>query len=312
MRLGVPDEASAVQTTKRPRPRDAPASAPKRGKPAPSEVGIGADIGPRETVFKSRNPLPVPDYFWLPRGYSLLRVLAEGGQGATAVVRGPEGVAVTKQFKPKKSVARIQKEIAFGRRAAAAGFGPRILLVDIAHRMFIMEAMDETLCGRWVRQGKRLTWEQMEELADLVRRCREAGIYHNDHKCLNIMLKDGRMFLIDYGFAKEWKACSCRNMEPDAFVTDIFWKISTDANAVFHTYMKDLDRFVVTHKRYLPHAAKFLSKPLTSNHHKLAWYKKFLSPAEWKRLVAAMVPHLKDVDKLLPDAKSALSTLLFT
>lgn len=190
-----------------------------------------------------------------------MKFLAEGGQGAAALVRGPSrNLLVAKQFPPKASTAKIAKEIEFGRLASAKGFGPRIHYENLGKRMFIMDAMDDTLCDVWKRQGHRLTGAQMAELADLIARSFAAGMVHNDPKCQNVMFKDGRMYLIDFGFTKPLRnAKYFSKMSPADFVGHNMDRIATDAGIVFGRRMDDIDDFLAR-RGYLTQKAKMAAK----------------------------------------------------
>jgi len=164
---------------------------------------------------------------------------------------------VAKQFPPKQNPKTIQKEIEFGRIASEHGFGPRIHYVNLQRRMFIMDAMEETLCDLWIRQGRKLTKSQLDDLYDLIDRSRRAGIAHNDPKCLNIMMKKGKMYFIDYGFTKYMKDVKFfAKLSPAEYVGYTMGRIAGDANIVFGKRMGEIDTYLRDHHGYLTNLMK--------------------------------------------------------
>lgn len=188
----------------------------------------------------------------MPPGYTLVKVLAEGGEGATALVRHEGRVFVAKQFPQKKSPKVIEKEIKFGRIASEHGFGPKIHYENPEKRMFIMDAMEETLCDLWIRQGHRLTKTQLDDLFDLIERSRKAGIVHNDAKCLNIMLRKGKMYFIDFGFTKFMKSTKFfSKLSPVDYAGYNMDAIARDTSMVFGKRMSDIDTYLRDYHGYL-------------------------------------------------------------
>lgn len=202
-----------------------------------------------------------PGRFWLPSGYSIVKVLAEGGQGATALVRHKGKLFVAKQFPPKLSPKSIQREVDFGRIASENGFGPRIHYVNLRRHMFIMDAMEETLCDLWIRQGRKLTKPQLDDLYNLIDRSRKAGIVHNDTKCLNIMMKKGKMYFIDFGFTKYMKNSKFfSNFSPVEYAGYNMERIARDANIVFGKRMEEIDTYLRDHHGHLTKLMKLKAR----------------------------------------------------
>lgn len=107
-----------------------------------------------------------------------------------------------KTFRKKKSGATLEKEAYFQYLAAKRGISPMIIEYNPEEKYIVMELLHRTLMEVIHSQKGVLTESQQKQIIDLYIQLDEAGIMINDGNPLNIMEKEGRFYLIDYGFAK--------------------------------------------------------------------------------------------------------------
>lgn len=135
--------------------------------------------------------------------FHVLRQMGEdGAQGVVSLVEFPNGLrAAMKQFKSTKSMARLEAEAEFQRRAAEAGISPEVMHVDLEKRRIFMEPMSCRVVDA-VRPGfcKQLS----DDLRHIMRTLDDLGILHNDGNALNLMLDDeDTLKILDFGLSKE-------------------------------------------------------------------------------------------------------------
>jgi tRNA A-37 threonylcarbamoyl transferase component Bud32 len=128
--------------------------------------------------------------------------IAQGKEGGVYGAQGRDGLII-KQFKKNKSINKIRKEYGYQERAAAAGISPAVHSLDAKNKRIVMERLDRHLVQLCEDQNGELTLDQQKQIVDLYKRLGELGIYHNDSNPLNFMEKEGRMYLIDFGFSKD-------------------------------------------------------------------------------------------------------------
>jgi tRNA A-37 threonylcarbamoyl transferase component Bud32 len=107
-----------------------------------------------------------------------------------------------KKFRSSKSPTTLRREAEFQQLAADVGATPKIIEVDYQKKWIIMEKLDRTLCDIIKDQNGNLTFDQQKQILNLYHTLDRIGVFHNDGNPLNIMEKNGRFYLIDFGFAK--------------------------------------------------------------------------------------------------------------
>jgi len=146
--------------------------------------------------------------------FTLGRVLgSEGKDGLVLLAKDRETHVeyALKVFKPKKSVANIQKEAEMQKLCAARGVAPAIVSewsISGANRCFAMEKLDRTLEQVIRSQKGALTKAQTQRLIHVFREISKAGVLHNDMNVgKNVMMDDatGLFYAIDFGFSKRMK-----------------------------------------------------------------------------------------------------------
>lgn len=107
-----------------------------------------------------------------------------------------------KTFKPRKSGNTLEKEAYFQHLASQKGISPAIIEYNPDKKYIVMELLSRTLLEVIAAQNNVLTEVQQRQIIDLYRKLDDLGIVINDGNPLNVMEKNGRFYLIDYGFAK--------------------------------------------------------------------------------------------------------------
>jgi len=134
--------------------------------------------------------------------YTKFEQLGEKGkEGITYLVSDNRGKKYAmKTFRKGKSSATLEREYILQKKAAKVGVAPKIYDYDTVSKYIVMEKMDRHLFN-----GKEinLTKEQQLTILEIFDKLDQAGVFHNDINILNFMVKKDRIYLIDYGFARE-------------------------------------------------------------------------------------------------------------
>ena len=138
------------------------------------------------------------------------------------------GDYAVKLFRTTKSGKKISEEAELQSMAADFGVAPTVHYVSTTQKFIVMDALEETI----VERGKREEWtglpdEYAAQLYALCHRLDAAGVVQNDGNPLNLMVdKNGRLYIIDYGFAKriDKKVLKERGSQPNVNLT--LWHFS--------------------------------------------------------------------------------------
>jgi len=133
------------------------------------------------------------------------------------------GEYAVKLFKSTKSKAKLVLEADLQNLAARYGVAPVVHYVSEKQKFIVMDALEETI----VDKGRRDEWTTLPEeyaaqLYALCKRLDDAGVVQNDGNPLNLMLDgNGRLYIIDYGFAKKItpKVIKKRGPQPNVDLT---------------------------------------------------------------------------------------------
>lgn len=153
----------------------------------------------RRTKYTERSPL----------GYS-------GKEGTVFEVSDKRGrIYAMKKFRSGKSSARLENEACLLERAGKAGISP--LLVDYSRSggWIVMDKMEENLFDILQKNKGKISAKIQQEMIVLFRKLDEERIFHADPNPLNFMFKNGRMYMIDFGFAKDFEERSVRSLETE-------------------------------------------------------------------------------------------------
>lgn len=126
-----------------------------------------------------------------------------GKEGITLLVKTPEGKEYAmKMFKKGKSSEKLTREVNLQKLAADVDVAPRIIDVDTISKFIVMDKLDTHLYDLIKKQGT-MTLAQQKQVIHIYKKLDKAGVFHGDANLLNYMYKGTRLYIIDFGNAKE-------------------------------------------------------------------------------------------------------------
>lgn len=127
-----------------------------------------------------------------------------GKEGTTYLVTTRDGtVYAMKTFRKQKSSATLRKEAELQKLAADFGASPNVIDMDTVSKYIVMEKMDIHLLHVMENQGRILTRQQQKQIINIYKKLDKAGVFHGDANLLNYMYKNGKLYIIDFGMARE-------------------------------------------------------------------------------------------------------------
>lgn len=145
--------------------------------------------------------------------YTRIRQLGnKGKEGTTYLVLDKDKEFAMKTFRKTKSSNTLKNEYYFQKKASKAGVAPRVVEYDSVSKYIVMEKMDMHLFDLMKKQKGNLLRCQQNQIIDIFEKLDNIGIFHADSNILNYMLKDKKIYLIDYGFAKEITPKLCKKL----------------------------------------------------------------------------------------------------
>lgn len=126
-----------------------------------------------------------------------------GKEGVVYLTTHPQTLVkyAMKTFRKTKSGKTLEIEAYFQHQASKYGISPRIIEYNPEEKYIVMELLNCTLLDL-IKKQNGITADQQSQILELYRKLDKIGIMLNDANPLNIMEKDGRLYAIDYGFAK--------------------------------------------------------------------------------------------------------------
>lgn len=136
--------------------------------------------------------------------YKRKHLLGKGKEGVTYSVSDKHGREYAmKTFKKTKSADRIIREAELQKLASEEGISPRIIDVDTVSNYIVMDIMDEHLIEKIRKQKGEITQKQQREIINIYKKLDKAGVFHSDPNLQNYMLKNNKVYIIDFGMAKK-------------------------------------------------------------------------------------------------------------
>lgn len=155
-----------------------------------------------------------------PNWKIIKRIGDEGKDGLSYIIRHETNNVdgVVKLFKHKKSLNKIKTEYTILKKVSEAGLGPKLYQSDIENKRYIiMERLDLTL-NQYLKE-KNFLLNDLKFIIKLYEKLGEIGIGHNDTNITrNIMFKDNRFYLIDFGMAHVVKKNELKGINPNIFL----------------------------------------------------------------------------------------------
>jgi tRNA A-37 threonylcarbamoyl transferase component Bud32 len=140
-----------------------------------------------------------------PIRYTLKGQLGEKGkEGRTLLVEDKfKCQYAMKTFRKNKSSAKILKEVELQRACSNLGISPKIVDFNLEEKYIVMEAMDDHLLDEMKKVGGIVTPGQQRQLIDIFKKLDKAKVFQGDANVLNYMVKNGKIYIIDFGFAQK-------------------------------------------------------------------------------------------------------------
>ena len=126
----------------------------------------------------------------------------KGKEGVCYIVNYNGRKRVMKQFKKNKSSKNILLEYQLQKKASKYGISPRVYHVDIDNNCIIMEKMDQNLFEILRQNNGELSENLQNYIVYLINKLDQIGIFHGDPNPSNFMIKDKKLYIIDYGFGR--------------------------------------------------------------------------------------------------------------
>lgn len=128
----------------------------------------------------------------------------KGKEGITFLVTTKKGQEYAmKTFRKHKSSSTLQKEAELQKMAADYGISPNVIDIDTVSKYIVMDKLDTHLYDVLVKQNGILTRTQQKQIIDIYVNLDKAKVFHGDSNLLNYMYKDKKLYIIDFGMAKE-------------------------------------------------------------------------------------------------------------
>jgi hypothetical protein len=127
----------------------------------------------------------------------------KGKEGVTYLVKDRHGKEYAmKTFRKDKSSHTLETEFTLQKKAAKVGVTPHVYDFDTVSKYIVMDRMDRHLYEEVKRRGS-LTKRYQERILYIFEKLDRAGVFHGDANILNYMIRDGEVYIIDFGFSKE-------------------------------------------------------------------------------------------------------------
>lgn len=107
-----------------------------------------------------------------------------------------------KTFRKNKSSDAITKEVELQRLCSDAGIAPKIIDVDTNSKFIVMEKMDYHLLDEINNSKGLLSESRQKELLKIFKTLDKVGVLHGDVNLLNYMVKNGKLYIIDFGLSR--------------------------------------------------------------------------------------------------------------
>jgi len=129
-------------------------------------------------------------------------ILGNGKEGIvyTLLIRGRE--YAVKQFKPKKSLNKLQIEANLQQKAAKIGISPKVRECNLEKKYIRMDKLDTSLYQIMKKRQGRLSIKRQKEIMNLANELDRIKVFHGDPNPANFMVKGDKLYIIDYGFAQ--------------------------------------------------------------------------------------------------------------
>jgi serine/threonine protein kinase len=136
--------------------------------------------------------------------YELIGQLGEKGkEGRTLSVRDIFGCEYAmKTFRRNKPPEKLMEEITLQRKCSDAGISPKIIDYSLDEKYVVMEQMECHLLDSMKDMGGLLSEGHQKQLIEIFKKLDKIKVFQGDANILNYMLRNGKIYIIDFGFSK--------------------------------------------------------------------------------------------------------------
>lgn len=133
-----------------------------------------------------------------------VKQLGEKGRECKAflVADSKKGEYAMKTYRKNKPINLIRQEYEFQQLAEKEGISPKLIDVDFVNKTMTMEKMDRDILDVIHSQKGVLKRAQQLRIIEIFKILDKIGVFHMDANPPNFMEKNGKIFIIDYGFSK--------------------------------------------------------------------------------------------------------------
>jgi tRNA A-37 threonylcarbamoyl transferase component Bud32 len=108
-----------------------------------------------------------------------------------------------KKFRSNKSSEKIMLEVNLQRKVSELGLSPKIVDFDIDNKFIVMEKMDWHLTEEITFNNGLIPENRQKEIINIFQKLDKLKIFHGDANLLNYMVKDDKLYIIDFGMGQE-------------------------------------------------------------------------------------------------------------
>jgi len=150
--------------------------------------------------------------------YTKIRQLGvKGKEGTTYLVKDKKDRELAmKTFRKTKSSITLKTEYTLQKKASKAGISPRVVEYDHVSKYIVMEKMDEHLMDVMKKHQGNLSKTHQLRIIEIFKKLDEVGVFHGDSNMMNYMLKNKKLYIIDFGFSKEINSKLIKKLGTDA------------------------------------------------------------------------------------------------
>ena len=129
-------------------------------------------------------------------------ILGNGKDGIVYILEKRGREYAVKQFKPHKSINKIELEAKLQQKAARYGISPIVRECNTDKKYIRMDKLDNSLYQIMKKKNGRLSIARQKAIVDLANTLDKIKIFHGDPNPANFMEKDGKLYMIDFGFSQ--------------------------------------------------------------------------------------------------------------
>jgi len=166
-----------------------------------SEVRKPVSPSPTETKTKTESVSEIKD-----NKYNIIKQIGNvGKEGITYLVqrKSDSSEFAMKTFKKTKSSKNILIESELQHIASKSGVCPKIIDVNADEKFIVMERLDTHLYDIMKKQNGDISKKHQEQIIDIFRKLDQTKVFHADSNILNYMLKNNKLYIIDFGMSRK-------------------------------------------------------------------------------------------------------------